>query len=300
MNTNTIDKQSRIAMALECFDLLFGAVKERKFSYLWTKRDKEIATYPFAVSSPDERKAMAIRAIELSDEAKDVYFGVNLMDESPSRNTRVKTEHVTLQTATVADIDILGGAHTDLNKYPADFNAVKKFLPFPVSLTVSSGEGGHTYCIYSEPIIITAENRSEATKRNKKFINAIRSRAGKYAKAVDSVHDLPRVLRVPGTYNYKCGRENAPLCHIVEVNDLRFTPSDLDEKLSKIPPAKKLKQGQGDAVLIYQSTDSRDFDTWRATKMIEVIPVAALSRDEWIQVGMALKNNGNDCAEWEQ
>ena len=137
MNTNTIDKQSRIEMALECFDLLFGAVKERKFSYLWTKQDK--ATYPFAVSNSAEREAMAIRAIELSDEGKDVYFGVNLMDESPSRNTRVKAEHVTLQTATVSDIDILGGAHTDPNKYPADFNAVKKFLPFPVSLTVSRG-----------------------------------------------------------------------------------------------------------------------------------------------------------------
>jgi hypothetical protein len=300
MNTNTIDKQSRIEMALECFDLVFGAVKERKFSYLWTKREKEVATYPFAVSSPDERKAMAIRAIELSDEGKDVYFGVNLMDESPSRNTRVKAEHVTLQTATVADIDILGGAHTDPNKYPADFNAVKEFLPFPVSLTVSSGAGGHTYCIYSEPIVITAENRSEATKRNKKFIDAIRNCAGKYAKAVDSVHDLPRVLRVPGTYNYKCGRENAPLCHIVEVNDIRFTPATLDSQLNELPTTKKSKQVKGDAVLVYQSTDSHEFDTWRAGKMLEVIPVADLSRDEWINVGMALKNNGNDCAEWEQ
>ncbi len=290
-------RKARIDMALTFLNLLFGAVMERVFGYLWTKQDK--ATYPFAVSSPDERITMALKAIELNDEGKDVYVGVNLMNEPPARNTRVKAEYVTLQTATVADIDILGGEHTDPNKYPADLEATKGFLPFPVSLTVDSGYGLHPYCIYSEPIVITAENRSTVTERNKKFISVIRDRAGKFKKAVDSVHDLPRVLRMPGTYNYKCGRENAPLCRLIEFSDVRFTPSNLDEKLSEISPAKKLKQGQGDAVLIYQSTDSRDFDTWRAGKMLEVIPVAALSRDEWIQVGMALKNNGNDCAEWE-
>ena len=295
------DKQARIDMALTFLNLMFGAVSatvERIFGYLWTKQDK--ATYPFAVSNSAEREVMAKKAIELSDTGFDVYFGVNLMNEAPARNARVKAEYVTLQTATIADIDILGGEHTDQNKYPADLEAAKGFLPFPVSLTVDSGYGLHPYCIYSTPIIVTAENRSDVTKRNKKFIDAIRSCAGKYAKAVDSVHDLPRVLRMPGTYNYKLGRENAPLCQIIEVNDLRFTPTELDQKLSEISPAKKLKQGQGDAVLVYQSTDSRDFDTWRAGKMLEVIPVADLSRDEWIQVGMALKNNGNDCTEWEQ
>ena len=57
MNTNTIDKQSRIEMALKFFNLLFGAVVERLFDYLWTKQDK--TTYPFAVSYSDERIAMA-------------------------------------------------------------------------------------------------------------------------------------------------------------------------------------------------------------------------------------------------
>ena len=292
------DKQSRFEMALNFLNLMFGAVKERKFGYLWTKQDK--ATYPFAVSSPDERITMALKAIELNDEGKDVYVGVNLMNEPPARNARVKADHVTLQTATVADIDTLGGAHTDSNKYPANLEMAEGFLPFPVSLKIDSGYGLHPYCIYAKPITITLENRSEVTNRNKKFIDAIRNRAGKFAKAIDSVHDLPRVLRMPGTFNYKLGRENAPLCHIAEVNDLRFTPSDLDKKLSEISPAKKLKQGQSDVVLLYQSTDSREFDTWRADKMLEVIPVAALSRDEWINIGMALKNNGNDCSDWEQ
>ncbi len=289
-------KQSRIEMALRFLNLLFGAVLERLFGYLWTKQDK--ATYPFAVSNPDERIAMAKKAIELSDAGFDVYFGVNLMNEPPARNARVKAEFVALQTATVADIDILGGEHTNPNKYPANIEMAKGFLPFPVSLLVDSGYGLHPYCIYANPITITAENRSEVTKRNKNFIDTIRSRAGKYVKAVDSVHDLPRVLRMPGTYNYKCGRENAPLCRLIEVSDVRFTSESLDAQLNELQPAKKSTQAKGNITLIYQSADSREFDTWRATKMLEVIPVAALSRDEWLNIGMALKNNGNSVSDW--
>ena len=294
-----VDKQSRIEMALNFLNLMFGAVStvvERIFGYLWTKQDK--ATYPFAVSSPDERKAMAMKAIELSDAGKDVYFGVNLMNEPPARNARVKAEYVTLQTATVADIDILGGEHTDPNKYPADLEATKGFLPFPVSLKVDSGYGLHPYCIYSTPIIVTAENRSTVTERNKKFISVIRDRAGKFKKAVDSVHDLPRVLRMPGTYNYKCGRENAPLCRLVEVSDVRFTPIELDEKLNALTMSKEKstqpKSKQNNSSPVYQSVDDRD----RALNMIAMIPVADLSREDWVNVGMALKNNGNSVSDW--
>lgn len=290
------DKQTRIEMALEFLNLLFGAVVERLFGYLWTKQDK--ATYPFAVSNSAEREAMARKAIELSDAGKDVYFGVNLMNDLPARNARVKAEFVTLQTATVADIDILGGTHTDPDKYPANIEMAKGFLPFPVSMLVDSGYGLHPYCLYAKPIAITAENRSEVTKRNKKFIDTIRSRAGKYAKAVDSVHDLPRVLRMPGTYNYKGGRENAPLCRLIEVSDVRFTPTELDEKLNAmITPKKKSEQQKQHSVPpVCQSVDERD----RALNMLAVVPVADLSRDEWLHVGMALKNNGNSVLDWEQ
>jgi hypothetical protein len=293
MNTNTIDKQSRISEAEKFFNLIFGNVHERKFGYLWTKQDK--ATYPFAVSSPDERSAMARKAIELNDDGKDVYFSVNLMDEAPARNARVKAEHVTMQTATVTDIDILGGEHTDPNKYPADFNTAKSFIPFPVSLMVDSGYGGHGYCIYSEPTPITDANRKETTERNKKFISVIRSRAGKFSKAVDGVGDLPRVLRVPGTYNYKLGKNNAPLCRLVDVSDIRFTLDDMDEKLNALTMAKE-KSNLSKQRTMYQSVDDRD----RALNMLTTIPVADLSRDEWLNIGMALKNTGNNVSEWEQ
>lgn len=47
--------------------------------------------------------------------------------------------------------------------------------------------------------------------------------------------------------------------------------------------------------LSFISTDDRD----RALTMIAMIPVADLSREDWINVGMALKNNGNNVSDWE-
>ena len=291
------NQDNRIAEAEKFFNLLYGNVTERKFGYLWAKQGETKATYPFAVSNPEERREMARKAIELSDAGFDVYYGINLGDEPPKGNNRFTKEQVTMQTATVTDIDVLGGKHADPNKYPPSFDAAKSFLPFDVSLLVDSGYGMHGLCIYAEPIAATADNRDACEERNKKFLDVIRRRAGIYAKAVDGVGDLPRVLRVPGTFNYKLGRDNAPLCKLVDVSTIRFTPADLDERLNALAPTQvKEKKKTSD----YPLFDTHDFDIWRAQKMLEVIPVAALAYDDWINIGIALKGNGNSCADWEQ
>ena len=41
-------------------------------------------------------------------------------------------------------------------------------------------------------------------------------------------------MSTPGTFNYKLGADNAPMCHIVEDSGLRFDPADLDEKLNTL------------------------------------------------------------------
>ena len=305
----TKQQHLRIAEAEKFFNLLFGAVKERKFGYLWTKQGDVRLTFPFDVSNPVERTAMAIKAIELNDDGADVYYGINLMDNPPATNARVTAEHVTLQTATVTDIDIEGGKHIsdDKKKYPPIFDTAKSFVPFKTSISVNSGYGLHDLCIYSTPITITADNRQLAVERNKKFIEVIRSCAGIYSKAVDSVGDLPRVLRVPGTRNYKLGvSPNAPICHIVEDSGLRFDPTDLDERLNALTQAQTPKP----QVINKSSTnsasksnenfiDDRDFNIFRVRRMLDFISPSSLTYDDWLAVGMALKNTGCDCSDWE-
>lgn len=296
------DTTSRVAEAERFLNVLFGSVKGEVYSYLWTKQDK--ATYPFKVSDADARKLMARRAVSLSDEGKDVYIGVNGGSEPAQAGQRYTASQVTLQTATVTDIDVEGGNHSSTaNKiYPPNFAVAKNFLPFDTSLVVDSGHGLHAYCVYSEPINITALNRAACETRNRKFIEAVRRRAGVFGKAVDGVGDLPRVLRVPGTYNYRLGRDNPPLCKLVEVNDIRFTPADMDERLAALE-TKPVSIQQKDVKSSkphrdYQPTGSEPTDIERARAMLEVIPCEKQTYEDWVQVGMILKNTGNDVADW--
>lgn len=339
------DKQSRIAMAKKTFDLLFGNVTGDHWNYLWTKQNKR--TIPFLVTDPNARAKMATSAIELNDQGFDVYVGVNVGDEPLSSNKRYVADLpkdpkpdeppaklVTVQTATVTDIDTLGGGHvnTGKKKYPPTFDAAKSFLPFELSLLVNSGYGLHGYAIYAEPVVITDDTREQAQNRNEKFLSVIRNNAGEFGNVVDGVGDLPRILRVPGTFNYKAGVNNAaPLCRLVEVNDVRFTPADLDAKLDalipkqqsmfdlptveksatptenqsareienkSVPSGKTIDLTAAGNTSSKQLEDEPEYNLWRAEKMLEVIPIAQMTRDEWLHVGMSLKNNGNSVDMW--
>lgn len=296
----------RLTEAERFFNLLFGNVTDRKFGYLWAKQGDSKQTIAFDVSTEANRADMARKAIELNDDGFDVYFGVNLVDVPPESYERAKHEKLTLQTAIITDIDVVGGTHVDgdKKKYPPDFDTAKNFLPFTPSILVDSGYGLHGYNVFAEPVAITNDNREAAKARNVDYISAIRTRAGVYAKAVDGIGDLARVLRVPGTFNYKLGRDNAPMCHIVDVNDVRFTPDAIDTKLAELraeteqpkldmPARKPHKTQQRDF------DDDDDFKLYRARRMLDFIPPSSLTYDDWFAIGAALKNVGCTCSDWE-
>ena len=302
--------QQRISEAEKSFNLLYGNIpaETAKFGYLWTKKGEELKTYPFDISNVEERAKMARKAIELSDDGADVYYGVNLMDTAPAADARAKADQVTMQTAVVTDIDIEGGNHTsnEQKKYPPNFDVAKSFLPFEPSILINSGYGLHALNIFNPPISITADNRQSCVERNKKFIEAIRSRADIYKGAVDSVGDLPRVLRVPGTRNYKLGvATDAPICHIVEVNDVRFSPADIDEKLNALTENinTALKTQPRATCAAYEANyadDNPDLKEFRIRRMLDYISVVDGEYEKWLAVGFALFNEGCDCNVWEQ
>lgn len=309
-STKGRDNQSRVAQAQLFFDALFGNVTGEHWGYLWTAtQDNRHTTYPFKVTDADQRAQMAKRAIELSDAGLQVYFGVNLIDFKPAPYERSKNATVAIQVAVICDIDIEGGTHEQSDKkiYAPDFDTAKSFLPFATSLVVNSGYGLHAYCIYEKPIVIADTNRVEAQRRNVGFIKVIRSRAGDCGKTADGVGDLARVLRVPGTFNYKLGiSADAPLCRIVEVNDVRFTPADLDERIAALlpkpqesPPKPTTKnppprRGRND------DRDELDKPTEQERAVAMLPYVDGGDYERWYQVGMILKANGNTLSDWEQ
>ena len=293
-------KQSRIATTVNFFHLLYVKITAPHFAYLWTK---QLGVFSFQINDESQRTAMALKAIELSNSGVDVWHSVNPVCAEPADGKRGDETVVSFQTAIVVDIDIRSNAHKgDPSKFAADFDEAKSFLPFTPSLIIHSGYGLHAYYIFDTPIKITDDNRELLKRRNNLLLDVTRLRAN--GKKIDGVGDLPRIMRTPGTFNYKLGTDNATLCHIVEVNDVRFSPADIDEKLAKLkaateqttqdmPVPKPQKAQKRD------SADDRDFNLFRVRRMLDFISPSSLTYDDWLAVGMALKNSGCDCSDWE-
>ncbi|MBR0288786.1 MAG: PriCT-2 domain-containing protein, partial [Selenomonadaceae bacterium] len=154
--------------------------------------------------------------------------------------------------------------------------------------------------IFDSPIKITDDNREELKRRNNLLLDVIRQRAN--GKKIDGVGDLPRILRTPGTFNYKLGKDNAPLCHIVEDSGLRFSPNELDERMKVlIQPQLPKSQVTNSPPKTFKKDfpDDKDFNIFCVRRMLDFILPSSLTYDDWLAVGMALKNSGFDCSDWE-
>ena len=296
--TNVPEKQSRIAETAKFFNLLYGKITTPIFAYL-TKFKGGTKFYSFAVADESQRETMAQTAVELADKGVDVWHSVNPVNVAPHDGKRGDENVVSYQTACVTDIDILSNAHKSKN-LAANFDEAKSFLPFTPSLIIDSGHGLQAYYIFDQPILITDQNREEIKRRNNLLIEVIRQRAK--CKDIDGVGDLPRILRTPGTFNYKLGSENAPLCHIVEDSGLRFSPTELDERLNALFQKQKTQPATIESTLKFNDdfTDDRDFNLFRTRRMLDFINPSSLVYDDWLAVGMALKNIGCDYSDWEQ
>ena len=287
------DKQKRIAAAKNFFNQLYGKIPAHHFVYL-IKFAGGNGIYSFDTADENFTASMAQRAIELSDEGVDVWHSVNSVACAPHDGKRGGEKEVSYQTAVVVDIDIAGDAHANKNLV-SDFNEAKFLLPFEPSLIIDSGYGLHAYYIFDTPIEITEDNRAELKRRNKLLLDVIRLKAN--GKKIDAVDDLPRIMRTLGTFNYKLGKDHAPLCHIVEDSGARFTPADLDEKLNALirqsaaQPSTPIKSARTPAAVTYDADDDADLKSFRIRRMLDYINVTDGEYEKWCyEVGMALYN----------
>ena len=133
----------------------------------------------------------------------DVYYGVCLLDPAAvqpgGRGTRAAVIAVP---ALWADLDVGTGGP---KRRFASIEEARRFLDsigLPPTDIVISGGGVHAYWHLDEPLWITDD---ESRRRAEALITGWLQRLQRYAAPVvlDSVGDLPRVLRLPGTRNHK-------------------------------------------------------------------------------------------------
>lgn len=191
---------------LDFFRELYGQCKEGWLT-IWTRQDKRTQWFP--VTKLEEASETARR---LSSEGKDVYFGIGLRrepvyKEKDGRKYLVRGEN----TDVIAipgfwiDVDVAGEAHKKQSLPPTVKDALQlfTFLPYAPSIVVNSGHGIHAYWLFNQPWYFDEADRSRAEKLIGRWQLLIRKEAAKRGWELDNTADLARVLRVPGTTNYK-------------------------------------------------------------------------------------------------
>lgn len=139
----------------------------------------------------------------------DAYCGINAR-----RCNRGRADDVSYITCLVIDIDPVRGkgiaSTPEQHKEALDVGR-RIHTDFEGTIVVSSGSGCHVYFPIS-PVRVT--NVLELTKSLSAWMDAIRRNYETSTLKIDAIHDIPRVIRLWGSYNTKSSRVCAPVTEI--------------------------------------------------------------------------------------
>lgn len=171
------------------------------------------------------------------------FFGVGLRKEVLPYNLRGSDDDIFAVTALWSDIDVKGQAHAQKNLPSSTDEAINflETLKLKPSIIVGSGNGLHAYWLLDVPYFIE-------TKEDRKYISTIMHDWGKYINTeankkgwkLDTVSDLARILRVPGTTNHKTEEKNR--CEIIKSNNYEYSIQSFEQSNSQ--STKKATQKQ--------------------------------------------------------
>jgi hypothetical protein len=164
----------------------------------------------------------------------DVYLGLGLLREPLPGGRRGCKEDVIGIPGFWADIDIKGPGHKQAALPETQEQAVELAysLPWEPTLIVFSGGGIYGFWLFKEPWIFESDmERERAAILSSGFQTMLIAEGHKRDWVIDNTSDLPRVLRVVGTYNRK---QEPILVRVIEYHpDRRYSPSDLEEYIPK-------------------------------------------------------------------
>ena len=225
-------------------DLYADAVDAENRLVLWTARDKRSAW----LQSIDEAGGV----LDGIPPGTDLYYGVCLQNHEAAlaeRRRRNRDESATLQYArgyatTTAvmpglwlDLDIAGAGHEKrgLPTSQVDAERILSALPLDPTWIVETGGGMHVYWLWREPWTLgDHEERAKAAAMIRGWQQLAIDAATEMGFAVDSTHDLSRVLRPVGTINSKYN----VAVRFRQISDCRFNQSDFDDWCAEVVPVK--------------------------------------------------------------
>lgn len=181
------------ASNLDAVSLLSAALDPKGWIYIFGK--KHGAAPKVSYFEPGQYENAAQHCVLLSKQGWDAYYCTGTLKDRTSR----ESSNIFSVKVLKLDLDI---AKNDSSKYPSKKDAVEKLLgfcdatSFPFPVLIDSGNGVHAYWILSTPLM------PELARKYSAMLKAIV--AGFGLKTDPSVTaDISRLLRLPGTMNFK-------------------------------------------------------------------------------------------------
>ena len=147
---------------------------------------------------------------QLVSEEKDVYIGVGLAPKGIKQNLRAKADQITAIPAFWLDIDFKDPVHVKKN-LPSEVEArifIRDEIKPKPTFVIHTGHGFHLWWALEVPYLITSDDkRVDLQNKLTTFTGIIKQKMLVHGWTLDSTFDLTRVLRLPGTVNFK----NEPL-----------------------------------------------------------------------------------------
>ena len=182
----------------------------------------------------EDPEEMARGAIELST-GHDVYVRLTPLRQQPAGHSRGNANDAAALVCLYCEIDFGSAGHGEGKVYPPDEDSVRELLrvaiPLEPTYIIHSGGGWHVYWLLAEPMILASEDdHRRAARLVLRLLRTVQAEAANRDWHVDSVFDLARVLRVPGTVNHKLPGQPRPV-RIIESSDHRYGPDDFEDIL---------------------------------------------------------------------
>lgn len=155
---------------------------------------------------------------QVPDIVEDMYFGVHPSRVQKGPKKRTKTMDIIATNCLYADID-----SKDFTSGKQGAQNHVRAMAIKPSVIVDSGAGYHCYWLFKDPFILDTDLKIEIAK-------SLQQRWVQFVGGDKAVHDLPRILRLPGTVNYKYDPPRTVRILHANLNRL-YTPADLEKAL---------------------------------------------------------------------
>jgi hypothetical protein len=219
-----------------------------------------------------------------------VYLGCGLSPEDFGARRRCPKNKITAIPGFWADIDVTGEGHASSKTYPESKNQAGKLLSEfenPPTLVIDSGNGLQAWWLFEKPWIFS---NSEQLEHAQKLSNGFGSRLSLHFSErgfdIDSVFDLSRVLRLPGTMNVK--GEPKPVNFVMSDGPRYHDAELLSDYVAgvKTPQTKSATKPNKE----HHKAESKQLPRERMNLLFEVDPTV---REAWSGGPVSLRDNSD-------